>query len=62
MVEDVPELIEFADGSLLAYACCINVRWKKVKTNQEDPNRYVVQLVCTKARVTSTAYLNCRDS
>jgi len=53
MVEDVPELIGFADGSLLAYACCIYIRWKRVKTNLEDPDRYVVQLVCAKARVTS---------
>ena len=53
MVEDVPELIGFADGSLLAYACCIYIRWRRIKTNQEDPDRYVVQLVCAKARVTS---------
>ena len=52
-VEDVPELIGFADGSLMAYACAIYVRWKKVKKSQTDPDRYFVRLVCGKARVTS---------
>jgi len=52
-VEDEPELIGFADGSLLAYACCIYIRWRRCKTSQEEPTRYVVQLVCAKVRVTS---------
>ena len=52
-VEDEPELIGFADGSLLAYACCIYIRWKRCKTSKEKPDRYVVQLVCAKVRVTS---------
>ena len=52
-VEDEPELIGFADGSLLAYACCIYIRWRKCRTCRGDPDRYVVQLVCAKVRVTS---------
>ena len=52
-VLDPPELIGFADGSLLAYACAIYIRWKKEKMAKEDPDRYVVRLVCGKARVTS---------
>ena len=52
-VLDPPELIGFADGSLLAYACAIYIRWTKEKAAPEDPDRYVVQLVCGKARVTS---------
>ena len=52
-VVDPPELIGFADGSLLAYACAIYIRWTREKVAPEDPDRYVVQLVCGKARVTS---------
>ena len=52
-VLDTPELIGFADGSLLAYACAIYIRWTKEKTTPEEPDRHVVRLVCGKARVTS---------
>ena len=52
-MEDEPELIKFADGSLLAYAYCIYIRWRKCRTSREEPDSYVVQLVCTKVRVTS---------
>ena len=52
-MKDPPELIGFADGSLLAYACAIYIRWTKIKSNPDDPDRYVVKLVCAKARVTA---------
>ena len=48
-VEDVPELIGFEDGSLLAYACAVYIRWRKVKMDDMEPDRYVVRLVCAKA-------------
>ena len=51
-VEDIPELIGFGDGSLLAYACAVYIRWRKVKNDDLEPDRYVVRLVCAKARVT----------
>ena len=51
--EDPPELIAFADGSLAAYACCVYIRWRKVKGCPTDQDRYYVKLVCGKARVTS---------
>ena len=44
---------EFADGSPLAYACEIYIRWTKTKTSSREPTRYVVRMVCAKARVTS---------
>ena len=50
-VSDPPELIGFADGSPLAYACEIYIRW--TKTSSREPTRYVVRMVCAKARVTS---------
>ena len=52
-VEDVPDIIGFADGSLMAYACAVYVRWIKTKILPSDPDRYVVRLICAKARVTS---------
>jgi hypothetical protein len=52
-VSDPPELIGFADGSPLAYACEIYIRWTKTKTSSREPTRYVVRMVCAKARVTS---------
>ena len=52
-VEETPELIGFADGSLVAYSCAIYVRWKELKRSVSDPDRYHVRLVCGKARVTS---------
>ena len=51
--EDVRELIAFSDGSLVAYACVVNIKWKKLKKSMTDPDRYHVKLVCGKARVTS---------
>ena len=50
-VEEVPELIGFADGSLSAYACAIYVRWTLLKTLDSDPDQFDVRLVCAKARV-----------
>ena len=52
-VEDSAELVGFADGSLMAYACAVYVRWKKIKQSPMDPDRFHVRLVCAKARVTS---------
>ena len=51
-VVDPPELVGFADGSLMAYGCAVYVRWKKVKRLADDPDRFYVRLVCGKARVT----------
>ena len=51
-VLDPPELIGYADGSLMAYACAIYIRWKKAKTHLAEPDRHYVCLVCAKARVT----------
>ena len=53
VTDDPPELIGFADGSLLAYACVIYIRWTKARCNPNGPTRYVVRMVCAKARVTS---------
>ena len=50
-VEETPELIGFADGSLSAYGCAVYVRWKLVKMGPEDPDQFSVKLVCAKARV-----------
>ena len=50
-VEETPELIGFADGSLSAYGCTVYVRWKLVKMDPEDPDQFSVKLVCAKARV-----------
>ena len=52
-VEDQPELIAFANGSLLAYACAVYVRWKLLKTSESEPDQFMVRLLCAKARVTS---------
>ena len=51
-VEDVPELVGFGDGSLLAYACVIYARWKVLKKCARDPDEFVVRIICGKARVT----------
>ena len=50
--EDPPEIIAFADGSLVAYGCAVYVRWKKKKILVTDPDRFYVKLLCGKARVT----------
>ena len=49
---DPPELICFSDGSLLAYAGAIYIRWTLAKNDDADTDQYVVRLVCAKARVT----------
>ena len=38
---------------MLAYAAAIYIRWKKIKTENSQPDRYYVKLVCGKARVTA---------
>ena len=48
----MPELIAFAHGSLLAYACAVYIRWKRIKMDDTEEDSYHVRLVCGKARVT----------
>ena len=42
VVENAAELVGFADGSLMAYACAVCVNWKKVKQSLMDPDRFHV--------------------
>ena len=48
----LPELIGYWDGSLLAYSCAIYIRWCLEQKDSCGGDKYWVQLVCAKARVT----------
>ena len=47
----LPEIIGFWDGSLIAYACAVYVRWRMVQKNVDGSDTFSVKLVCGKARV-----------
>ena len=47
-----PELVGFWDGSLIAYACAIYVRWRMNQKKIDGFDVFSVSLVCGKARVT----------
>ena len=35
-IVECPEIVGFADGSLMAYGCAIYIRWKKTKQMETD--------------------------
>ena len=51
-VVDLPKLIGFTEGSLMAYGCSVNVRWKIQKMMENDPDKFLLRLVGSKVLVT----------
>ena len=45
-VMEPPELIVLSDGSLVAYACALYIRWRKIEKNMDGSDNYHVRLVC----------------